>query len=169
MARRMELSENVTGAEQRLTRPLAKGIYSSRQSVKSAVRATIGMASARSVRQPSVTRRHVLDPRSISSGVQPPSGPISTLVSRDGAASTSPSETASAEAWGSTNIKPGPGSVMSASDAATASNARGSRIAGTTARPHCFADATAIRCQRSRRWLRRSDASVTSLLVVTSG
>ena len=54
MARRMELSENVTGAEQRLTRPLAKGIYSSRQSVKSAVRATIGMASARSVRHSAV-------------------------------------------------------------------------------------------------------------------
>ena len=49
------------------------------------------------------------------------------------------------------------------SQVASVSSARASSTAGTTARPHCLADDTAIRCQRSRRWPRSSAASVISL------
>ncbi len=49
------------------------------------------------------------------------------------------------------------------------SKAMGGAMAGTTARPHCLAEETATRCQRSRRALRVRAASVTSLRAVTIG
>ncbi len=113
--------------------------------------ATSPIASARSVLLPIVTSLHTFEAASISSGVHPPSGPTTAVADFGVSTSSSEKATAAFAAPGSTSMKAGPDSHLSRRISIRPSKVSGSRIGGTTARPHCLAAEIATRSHRSCR------------------
>ena len=128
--------------------------------------ATNAIASARNVRRPSVTSVPRAAAVCSSSAVHPPSGPT-TSVTCSGMAVSRLARATPAGEFGSTRMMTGAG--KRSPDGSSELKGRGSRIDGTTARPHCFADDTAIRSHRSRRRPRVNAAIEISLRAVTIG